>query len=490
MGAILDASTLRDAMSLYLEALEAHREEIDSLNVFPLPDGDTGTNMLLTQRAIVEALEGREGEGLRELGGMIARAALMGARGNSGVILSQILRGFCDRYTITEGEGRMAPDGMDVAGALSAADEEARKAVSEPVEGTILSVLRDAARAATDRARETSDVDSVLEAAFDAAKSSLARTTQALPELKEAGVVDAGGKGLVLLFDAMVSAVRGIPLSTEVGPLGPVGHVEQPAGASTRYGYEVMYLLEGEHAEIPRLRRRLTEVGDSVVVVGGGDMWNVHVHTDDAGTALAAGVAAGTPRAIRISSLDEEVAAHCVADEFRGVVVGDEVPEAPSDLAAPEEKEQALLAVADGAGLEEIFRSLGVAVVRETTHRSASSSRRSRRRRAGRCSCSPTTGTSCRRRKRLRTSRGSPRPWSPRHRSPRGSPPRWRSPQMRGPTRTRLRWSPPRRRRVWVRSASRRSAASGEEARSSRDGTWVLPLERSSPSGRIRPRWP
>ena len=344
MPTTLDAPTLREAMARYLEALEAHREEIDSLNVFPVPDGDTGTNMLLTQRAVVEALDG-EGS-LGEVGRAIARAALMGARGNSGVILSQILRGFCERYCVDD--ERL--DGTDLSRALAAASEEARKAVAKPVEGTILSVLREAAESAVGAG---ADQVTVCERALEAAKDALERTTEALLDLKQAGVVDAGAKGFVLLLDAFVSAIKGVPLSVEVGPRGPVGHPERSQAPARRYGYEVMYVVHGGVSAVEPLKARLGEIGDSLVVVGGGELYQVHVHTDDPGLAVEEGIRSeGRLEQIRITSLDEQVAEHCVAgDEMR------EVRE-PASATAP------LVAVVEGPGLEEIAGSFGAVIVR------------------------------------------------------------------------------------------------------------------------------
>ncbi|HEX6208921.1 MAG TPA: DAK2 domain-containing protein [Actinomycetota bacterium] len=343
MGATLDAPTLRRAMTLYARALEAHREEIDSLNVFPVPDGDTGTNMLLTQQAVVEALEKTSDASLAETGETIARASLMGARGNSGVILSQILRGLCARL----GEGEA--DGRALAEALARADALARSAVAEPVEGTILSVLHDAAERAGD-----GDVGAVAEGAFGAAEASLVRTRDQLAALRDAGVVDAGGKGLVLLLDALRAAIRGGDLRTRAGPPGPVGHRDTPGTTGSRYGFETMFLLETADGELGSLREALRRIGDSVVVVGGGGLYNVHVHTDDPDAAVEAGRAVGEPREVRVTSLDERVARHCLAGQARG--------------AREAEEEQVgrlpLVAVVEGAGLEGIFRSLGATVVR------------------------------------------------------------------------------------------------------------------------------
>jgi DAK2 domain fusion protein YloV len=342
MPQVVDARVLRDAMARYLEALRAHREEIDSLNVFPVPDGDTGTNMLLTQQAVEEALVVSAADDLAVVGEAISRAALMGARGNSGVILSQVLRGLCTRLCR---EARAGP--RDLAEALTDAAKEARRAVAEPVEGTMLSVLRDSAEAALDACRAGAGCDEVADAALAASLDSLERTPEALPALAEAGVVDAGARGVVLLLDALVSAVRGVPLQVGVGPRGPVGDGSPPARpAGSTYGFEVMYLFECDDVAVPSLRERLGGIGDSVVVVGGGGLYTVHVHTDDPRRAVQDGVAAGRPREIRVTSLDEQVEA-CLAGEARAVRAG----EPPARTA--------MVAVVPAEGVARLFRSLG-----------------------------------------------------------------------------------------------------------------------------------
>ena len=352
MAQAVDARVLREAMARYLEALRLHREEIDSLNVFPVPDGDTGTNMLLTQQAVDDALGAVEAPDLVRVGEAISRAALMGARGNSGVILSQVLRGLCARLCREADAGP-----IDLAEGLAMAAEEARRSVAEPVEGTMLTVLRDAAEAAGRACRDGADCDAVAEAALGAAVESLELTRDRLPALSDAGVVDAGAKGVVLLFDALVATLRGAPMRIEVGPSGPVGSdTGAPGAPDSRYGYEVMYLLDSSDGPVAALRQRLGEIGDSLVVVGGGGLYNVHVHTDDPGAAVEAAIAAGRPRNIRITSLDAQVADTCIAGQARGVRLAERTDGASSTGTA-------IVAVAPGQGIAEMFRSLGAVVV-------------------------------------------------------------------------------------------------------------------------------
>lgn len=360
MAAALDAPTLRAAMVLFCGALREHREEIDSLNVYPVPDGDTGTNLLATQEAVRQAVEALpEDADPSALGEAVARASLLAARGNSGVILSQVLRGLCHPL-----RGRLAgPEA--VAAGLEEAATAAYRAVARPEEGTVLTVLREAAAGARAAAGAGADVGGVLEAALEAARVSLARTRETHPALRAAGVVDAGGKGVVLLLDALVAAVRGRGLTEPVGPPGPVARAEAvgasaggPAGRGATAGtatealthpFEVQYLLEAREAAVAELRRRLEAVGDSLVVVGGGGLYHVHLHTDRPGAAVELAEAVGRPRDVSVADLREQVD-RCLAGQARAVRVG-------------EGQQCALVAVAEGEGVRRVFSSLGALVV-------------------------------------------------------------------------------------------------------------------------------
>ena len=330
---------------------------MNSLNVYPVPDGDTGTNLLLTQESVVSAIAGSgDGAGLEELGSIIARASLLAARGNSGVILSQILRGLCEAAPAS---GSMGPG--EFARALGRATEQAYRAVARPAEGTVLSVMRDASRAATEAAQDGRSCAEVAGSALEEARAALARTKDELAELREAGVVDAGGKGIVLLLDALRAAITGEEASEPVGEMGPVGapdDVAPGAGASPRrdeavagglrFAYEVQYLLEADDPSVAGVRRELALLGDSLVVVGGGGLFNVHVHTNEPDGAVEAGDRAGRTREVRVSSLRERVAA-CLAGTARGVRLG--------------EQTCAVVLVAEGDGLVRTFASLGADVV-------------------------------------------------------------------------------------------------------------------------------
>jgi uncharacterized protein len=342
----LDAATLRRAMETYAESLRDHRAELNSLNVYPVPDGDTGTNLLMTQEAVLSALPPRDDEDdLTALGIAISRGSLMGARGNSGVILSQILRGLWG-----DPPGGDAFGAAELAEAFRRAADEANRAVARPVEGTILTVMRDAAHAAAAVAGDGERRCSVVvEAALKEARLSLGRTTDLLPDLRAAGVVDAGGKGVVLLLDALRAALAGEGPSEPVGPLGPVGQVsEVQGGPNLEFAFEVQYLLEAPDETMPALRAALSGLGDSLVVVGGNGLFNVHIHTNQPDDVVEAGQASGRPRDVQVADLEGQVAG-CIAGQARAVRVAEQVV--------------ALVAVAEGEGLEKTFASLGALIV-------------------------------------------------------------------------------------------------------------------------------
>ncbi|MCX5393426.1 DAK2 domain-containing protein [Streptomyces sp. NBC_00094] len=302
----LDAEALRTWSARALDALGREREEIDAINVYPVADGDTGTNLYLTAEAAHQAVEAvfaaaepDAGETVRAM----AHGALLGARGNSGTILAQLLRGMAGVLA----DGR---DGDHLARALAEAATAARLAVAHPVEGTILTVASAAARACTGGG----GLAEVAEDAYEGAREALATTRGQLDVLTRAGVVDAGGRGLVAVLGALVETVTG---RTPPGPETPPHGVVVPAGplapeeCGTQDGpaYEVIYLLEAEDASVELLRARLDTLGESLVVVGGDGLWNVHVHVDDAGAAVEAGVEAGRPHRIRITHFASTVPA-------------------------------------------------------------------------------------------------------------------------------------------------------------------------------------
>jgi DAK2 domain fusion protein YloV len=334
VGDLGDAVAVRHWSRLAADALGRTRAEIDALNVFPVPDGDTGTNLHLTVLAAAEAVDRLPGDtDAASAWRALAEGALFGARGNSGVILSQILRGMAE---VLGGGGGLAE-------ALRHASRLADQAVAHPVEGTMLSVLRTVAAACPD-----GEAGAVARAAAEHARGALRETTGQLEVLARNGVVDAGAAGLCVVLEALAAVVtrefpqtydvprRGVPSDVaEAGTCEPADH--------SGTGYEVMYLLDADESAVPELREALDALGDSLVVVGGDGLWNVHVHTDDAGPAIEAGIRAGRPHRIRVTYLQGPADRHA-RNTGRGVV-----------------------AVTLGEGLTALFEDHGAHAVRRET---------------------------------------------------------------------------------------------------------------------------
>jgi DAK2 domain fusion protein YloV len=352
---------LRRIVSTYRDALRAHQEELNALNVYPVPDGDTGTNMALTLESVVGELEGAADPAvMQEVCEAIRHGSLMGARGNSGVILSQILRGLADTFSPLD-----AVSGADVAAGLRRATDAAYEAVLRPVEGTILTVVRSATESVERAVSEgETTLSGVFERAAGAAREAVASTPDLLPVLREAGVVDAGGRGFELLLAACLNVVAGRPLpaAEEVHSKVAVGeHAGHGAGAGdgdTGVGdlrYEVMFFLDAPDAQIDRFKAAWGDLGDSIVVVGGDGIWNCHVHTDDIGGAIEAGIAVGRPRDIRVTDLLEQV-----ADREEEGWVREHVPDHTAGGTPITPVTTAVVAVAVGDGLRQLLRGLGV----------------------------------------------------------------------------------------------------------------------------------
>ncbi|MFI7016380.1 DAK2 domain-containing protein [Streptomyces sp. NPDC050164] len=418
-----DALAVRTWCGLALETLGRAREEIDAINVYPVADGDTGTNLYLTVESAVAAVEAvfaghaarsdPEGPTLADAARAMAHGALIGARGNSGTILAQLLRGMsqvlADAGTAhADGERELA-DGQGLRLALRHAADSARQAVAHPVEGTVLTVASAAADAADAACGAEGDCGTVARVAYEGARAALAATPGQLPVLERAGVVDAGGRGLVAVLGALVetftgerpravtagalrvgagaaSAVvseAGVPGQADgsasgvlAGPAedsqdwyadswGPHARVQAADGLAPALGaprgecadsaaagdqdgpaFEVIYLLEAEDAAVARLRERLDALGDSLVVVGGDGLWNVHVHVDDAGAAVEAGIEAGRPYRIRIT--------HFGAGDVH--TTGAERP-------VRERAQRAVVAVVPGEGLAGLYTEAGATTV-------------------------------------------------------------------------------------------------------------------------------
>ena len=314
--------------------LEANVDEINALNVFPVPDGDTGTNMLATVRAALEeADKAGPGADAERMSQAASFGALMGARGNSGVITSQILAGIAHGL-----QGKKQFNGLDLAHALDAGTKTAYKAVAKPVEGTILTVIREASAAAVAAAERDNNVETVLAATVDAAERAVAKTPSLLPILREAHVVDSGGQGLLRLFQGALEAARGRPIeaadrvTTAVEPeRRPDGaHGPSPDAETGEFGYETVYLLRarpGHPLDIPAIQARLEAVGDSVLVAGDATMAKVHVHNDRPDEIIAYGLSIGTLSRITIENLDNQ--AHDVREARATAFLEDGGPARP-----------------------------------------------------------------------------------------------------------------------------------------------------------------
>jgi DAK2 domain fusion protein YloV len=356
----LGADDLRLVVAAFRDALQAHKDGINRLNVYPVPDGDTGSNMALTVASVAAELDGVDGD-LAAVCKAIGHGALMGARGNSGVILSQILRGMTQTLAgAPDGE----IDGPLVAQALEVAAKGAYEAVGNPVEGTILTVIRVASEGAAEAAGSGGSLVEVLDAARTSGHEALADTPEQLEVLKAAGVVDAGGTGLMLLIDGFLHVVDGreLPAASITEAVADAGHVEElqilahgdegheKGLADLRY--EVMYILEAPDEAIGAFKDVWAGIGDSIVVVGGDGLFNCHIHTDDIGPAIEAAIEIGRPSKIRVTDLLEEV------EEERWVREAEEQPEPDASPVTT-----AVVAIATGDGIRRIFHSLGARVL-------------------------------------------------------------------------------------------------------------------------------
>ena len=356
----LDVHALRAVVTTFRDTVAAHSGGLNRLNVYPVPDGDTGTNMARTLDAVVTEMESAP-ETLDATCDAISHGSLMGARGNSGVILSQILRGLA-----TTIKSQAETTGARFADALGAAATGAYQAVLRPIEGTILTVVRESAEAAREAADRDAGLVEVIRVAREAGRASLARTPELLPVLADAGVVDAGGAGYLLLLDSALHVVDGEPLpepdETE-GPsaeaLAAVAHRESADGLDvSEQRYEVMYLLDLVDENIDAFKQAWGAIGDSIVVVGGDGLWNCHVHTNEIGAAIEAALSLdGRPREIRVTDLFSEVAeehekreAEMTGERHTRTRAGGGLPRVTT----------AIVAVCSGDGLAELFSNLRV----------------------------------------------------------------------------------------------------------------------------------
>jgi DAK2 domain fusion protein YloV len=355
-GRPLDAQTIRQAIEATLADLRAVRASIDAANVYPVADSDTGTNLVMTFDTVAAAVASVDDAGVSHA---LRSGSLKGARGNSGVIVAQILRGFAD------GVEAGPADVEGTARAFKRAAELAYEAVLDPAEGTILSVAAAAADAAQGSHETVSDQ---FAAAARAAQDALARTPEQMPILKEAGVVDAGGMGLVVMLDAFARA-----LGADVGRPAPAeGETHTtPApirdAASSRYAYEVQYLLRAPDETMQPLRNLLGSIGDSVAVIGGDGLWRIHVHTDERERAIAMGDAFGDVSDVDVVSFAEQIEQTNEAARASAQPVELPSPQTPGVRGIPvaeAHRPATLVAVVSGSGVEKLFADLGAITVR------------------------------------------------------------------------------------------------------------------------------
>jgi DAK2 domain fusion protein YloV len=340
---VSDLETLRELARGALASLELSRQRIDDLNVYPVPDGDTGTNLALTTRGVVEALESTTATDRPTIAREATRAALMSARGNSGVILSQIVRGAAEVLGAAE-----TIDSATVAGAFRAASDEAYRAVRKPVEGTMLTVIRELADAAEETAGREVEPAELLTSLVERGEEAVAHTPELLDVLREAGVVDAGGAGLVELVRGLAATASGEPLAEP--PVRDKPALEAVHQEPSRYRYCTTFVVEGDALDPQTLETELDRLGDSLLVVGDPEALKIHVHTDDPGAALSLGTRVGTIEGVEIADMHRQT-------EQREERLLAALPGGAS--------RSAVVAVVAGEGNRRLFEDLGAALVIE-----------------------------------------------------------------------------------------------------------------------------
>ncbi len=342
---------LRDMFAAGSNWLEKSVDEVNAINVFPVPDGDTGTNMLMTMRSVIEEADRASDTAVAVMAKAMAHGALLGARGNSGVILSQIFRGLAKGF-----DDKSDFNGSDWAKAMGQAAKTAREGMSNPVEGTILTVIKDAATVAQKCAdKEPQDLIAIIEEMVKEAKESVARTPDLLPVLMEAGVVDAGGQGLYILLDGALRFLKGEledlqlkrpqMVSANISAAKSISLVS--SDEEVAYGYCTNFLLEGDNLDPEKIRHKLDGRGQSLVVAGDETAVRVHIHSFDPGSILAYATSLGTLHQIQIQNMDDQ---HVGFKEMRRQKA------LPTDIA--------VIAVAFGEGMIKVYESLGAIVVK------------------------------------------------------------------------------------------------------------------------------
>jgi hypothetical protein len=341
--------------------LERNQQHVNELNVFPVPDGDTGINMVLTMQAAYRRIQNQDETHVGKVAGELAHGAMMGSRGNSGVILSQIWRGLARGF-----KEKAIFNADDLALAFREAAETAYNGVTRPVEGTILTVIREAAEEAADAARKSRDLRFMLERVLERCQQALARTPDLLPILKEAGVVDSGGQGLVYILMGMLRYVHGqmgdmemtMTQNKAVSPLvdTPAQAHAVPEGGQLEFPYDVQFILKGQNLNVKLVTDTIDVMGDSTVVVGDDRTIKVHVHVKDPGQPISYAVSLGAITDVVVENMQEQM-----EDIVATTVTFPPVPYIPEISLQPDQI--GVVAIAAGSGLTNVFRSLGAATV-------------------------------------------------------------------------------------------------------------------------------
>ncbi len=353
---VFDGQDLKQALLAGASWLEQHKEIINALNVFPVPDGDTGTNMSATMRAAVKEIAEASDASAAAIAEKLARGALMGARGNSGVILSQILRGLAQGL-----DKKTTFTALDLAGAFQEASKLAYRAVIRPVEGTILTVIREVAEAAQNGAAQGDDIVAQMQVIVTAARQAVAKTPDLLPTLKQAGVVDAGGQGLATLLEGIWRYTRGESIQAAVteAPKEQAAVKKGRVSVEEEFGYEVVFLVHGQNLNVEEIRETIIQMGGvSTVVAGDAKLLKVHTHTLTPGKILDYGVSLGSLMDINIENLQEQ------SLRYEAESKAEHAEDATDEQASPREVgEIATVVVAAGDGWVKLFESLGVGAI-------------------------------------------------------------------------------------------------------------------------------
>ncbi|MGQ9631537.1 MAG: DAK2 domain-containing protein [bacterium] len=342
-----DGKRLKRILLAGAKWLNMHKDIVDELNVFPVPDGDTGTNMALTLLAARDKLSESTSEDLTEVAREAADSTLMGARGNSGVILSQILRGFTESI-----DGKSRLNSMDIALAMRGAAEAAYKAVVNPVEGTILTVIKDIANAAVEIAKEEKDILQLLKRIERVGQETLSRTPEMLDVLKEAGVVDAGGKGLLYIFEGIIKYIQEGEILEDISraDMREVFETALIPKEELKYGYCTEFLIKGGADSVDTIRETLSNMGDSLIAVGSGNLTRVHIHTNNPGLVIEYALQYGELSQIKVDNMREQ---------HKEVLASKEMPKERPQARKP----IGVVSVAFGDGIAEIMRGSGCDVV-------------------------------------------------------------------------------------------------------------------------------